>query len=192
MFRCLCLPKEEASCLPGTVVALIMGWASFSLLKELFDNGFISVISDSGNIQFRFFSKCIIVCLLRNYCHNSISKGGQADTCLHLLYSVCFYFLVRNFTLCISFGCIYSNIYLFVNGLNVTYITEMFPVLYAFHSCFTWPLLLHITLLQPSCKDGNKVCAWQNKVEWNPYIDAFCHFYVHHSLPSDVVLSIVI
>lgn len=96
-----------------------------------------------------------------------------------------FCFLVRNFALSISFAYIYTDTYLFVHGLNVSiYLTRVFPVLSTFLSCFTRALSLHTALLQPSCKEGNKACAWQNKVESNPCIAALCHFCVHHSLPS--------
>lgn len=98
--------------------------------------------------------------------------------------SVWFCFLIWNFAPSISFAYIYTDMYLFMHGLNVIIYLKVFPVLSAFLSCFTWALFLHIAFLQPSCKEGNKLHAWQNKVESNPCTAALCHFYVHHSLPS--------
>lgn len=80
-------------------------------------------------------------------------------------------FLVRNFAPSVSFAYIYTDMYLFVHGLNaIIYLTRVFSVFSAFFSCFTCALFLHTALLQPNCKEGNKVCACQNKADSNPCI----------------------
>lgn len=63
--------------------------------------------------------------------------------------------------------------------------SQVFSVLFVFlFFWLTWALVLRTALLQPSCKGGNKLREWQNKVEWNPRIAALCYFYVHRFFPS--------
>jgi len=138
MFKCLCLPRDSVSCLLGPGVALFMGSASLPLLEE---TGLIIFEVPNSGIGSLVLIIIAFICVLLGASPTTAEVQDGSDACLHLLCSMCFYFLERNFALSIDFAYIYVAVYLFVHGLNVIiYLTRVFPVLSAFLSCFTWVL----------------------------------------------------